>query len=150
MTWRAISFDKKIYYKPLNLKGERVKLDIQLFLPPTDVPDSIEAQYDEKRDVFKIHFLYPDMEKRTALLEQDNVRLTIANSSGKPLSIEIKHLKKESIGKIRLRQIICKDVRTLTRDEIDRFSNLRKKTNLESMNQVLTETVDALVEAVPV
>ena len=150
MKLRAITFNKEFYREPLKTNDERATLNIQLYLPPTDVPDFLESNYDEKKDNLHIFFVYPDKEKKIEKIPGDNFQLNVAHSSGKPLEIIINDIKKQQIDKVELKQIIHDDIGKLIHKQLQNLQNIRKRTNLEHIDKILKLTSDALVQTAPV
>ena len=71
MTLRAITVNKEVYKKAIDAPEEILKLKkvhIDLFLPPTDIPYLVTANFEEKKDRFIIssklcmHCLYENSE----------------------------------------------------------------------------------------
>lgn len=150
MTWRAISINKEIYDRPLEAPEEIIKMgkvDIALFLPPSDIPEFISPAYDRHNDIFFINFKYFDQEKEKELFSEENIRLLIGDYSGKPLRIEIKNVKKDSINTIQLTHIIREDISRLIEERINQLGDLRKISNLKCADEVLKENAEVLAEA---
>lgn len=86
MTWRAISINKEIYDRPLEAPEEIIKMgkvDIALFLPPSDIPEFISPAYDRHNDIFFINFKYFDQEKEKSYFQKkilDYLLVTIAEN----------------------------------------------------------------------
>lgn len=146
MTLRAISFNREIYRRPLEVSGDRAGYNIQLFLPPTDIPDYIKTDYNEKNDCVNIIFCYPNEERESELFRKDNLRLLVASYSGKPLRIEVKNVKKDKIDKIRLTNIIKNDLREAIKQKVSHLQNERQRKYLENFDEVLDETADEMAE----
>ena len=153
MEWRAIHFDRKIYQKPMDASEEMkefAKVDIKLFLPPSDVPKSIDHKYDKEKDLFQIAFRYWTEEKEVQLFEKDNMRFFVGSSSGKPLRIEIEEVRKNNIDEIKLKNIIINNLRQVIEKIIGKLPDLRKRENLRCADQVLEQSADELAQSVAI
>lgn len=144
MALRALSFNKEIYLAPLEKGGDKAKVNIELYLPPSDIPQNISSNYVKEKDVLLIEFDYPIKEKPRKLFEEENISLFIGASSSKPLRIEINKISEESIDQIKLSHIIKHDLSNLIEKEIGGITNLRKKTNLERADKILKENAENL------
>lgn len=140
---RAIAINKNIYNKPLD-SPQRQEVNIQLYLPPTDVPQYVSGCYNDSEDSFVITFSYQNTENESELFDKDNIKFLIGTSSGKPLRIEIKNIKKEKVDTIRLSQIIRDDISKLIEQTIGRQQTPRAVANLKCAEAVLKGTADEL------
>ncbi|MFC1676415.1 hypothetical protein ACFL3G_05060 [Planctomycetota bacterium] len=147
MTSRAISFNKKIYMSPLKKQEVEAKINIELYLPPSDIPQNISSGYIKDKDTLFIIFDYPTLEKSKKLFDKENIKFFIGTSSGKPLRIEICNLSKEGIGQVDLSHIIKHDLSNLIESEIGVLTNLRKRANLECADEVLKESAEELAHS---
>lgn len=148
---RAISINKELYNQPLDSPEEikkMKKMKIELFLPPSDIPQFIYPEYKEKEDNLIIEFKYMDKEKEKELFNRENVRFIIGEYSGKPLKIEIHNIKKENINRIELINKISSGLNRLLEDNIAKIKDLREKSNLSIAKQVLNENAEKLASQV--
>ncbi len=148
MEWRAVHFNHEIYLKPMDVAEEmqeRGKVNIKLFLPPSDVPKSIYHKYNKGQDLFQIVFRYWTEEKETKLFDKDGARLFVGTSSGKLLRIEIEGIRKNNVDIIQLKNIITKNLRETIESKIDKLSDIRKRANLRCADQILERSADELV-----
>lgn len=153
MKWRAIHFNRKIYQKPMDAPEEMkefARVNIKLFLPPSDVPNSIDHKYDKEKDLFQIAFRYWTDEKETKLFEKDKIRLFVGNSSGRPSRIEIEDVRKNNVDQIQLKNIITRDLSRLIESKIEGLSDLRKRANLRCADEILQESAEELAQSVEI
>jgi len=130
--------------------SKREKVDIKLFLPPSDVPKSIDHKYDKEKDLLKIVFRYWMGEKEVKLFEKNNIKLFIGFSSGKPLRIEIERVRENNIDQIQLKNIISKDLSQLIETRLKEVTDLRKRTNLRYADEILQESAEELAQSVAI
>lgn len=150
MSWRAISINKEIYNRAVDAPEEirqMGKVRINLFLPPTDIPESVVAEHDKNTDTFRIRFQYSLSEKGVYLFINEQASLKIGQQSGKPLEIEIKNIHKEKIDKIQLTNFLRKDLESLISGKLLEVGDLRRKTNLERTQEFINEKASDLAEA---
>ncbi|MBW8002314.1 MAG: hypothetical protein FVQ80_09885 [Planctomycetes bacterium] len=144
MILRAISFNKEIYNAPLKKQEGKAEMNIELYIPPSDIPQNISSGYIKDKDILFITFDYSMQEKPKKLFEKNNISFFIGASSSKPLRIEICNLSKQAINRVRLTHIIKHDLSNLIGSEIEELTNLRKRTNLEYADEVLKENAEEL------
>lgn len=147
---RAISINKELYNQPLDSPEEikkMRKMKIELYLPPSDIPQFIYPEYKEKEDNLIIEFKYMDKEKEKELFDRENVRFTIGEFSGKPLKIEIRNIKKENINRIELINKIG-SINKLIEENITKIRDLREKSNLSIAREILSQNANELVNQV--
>ena len=151
MTWRAISINREIYNKAMDNSNETTKiknLKIELYLPPADIPQAVDAAQDKNKDIFTIYFQYTNSEKEKELFDQDNIKLVIGDQSGKPLRIEIRNIIKEQISQVKLTNIIRNDIGRLIESRINNVADGREKANLRCTEEVLKESADKIAQLV--
>jgi hypothetical protein len=147
MAWRAIAIKEEIYNKPLDTSEEALKsrgIKVELYLPPTDVPQYICSEYDKERDLFCIVFKYTNSEREKELFNQENSRFLIGSQSGKPLRIELSDIVKRGIDQVKLVNIIKEDISRLIESNICQSQHLRERTNLQCAGQVLKVSASEL------
>jgi len=144
-----ISINKQIYTRPLETpRGLRrgQKMQIELFLPPTDIPEYIYQEIESEKDELNIRFKYVDKEEEKELWANSDVRLIIGTYSGKLLRIEIKGVKENHITEVQLTHKIRTEVRNAITHSVNRLSGLRFRSNLERAEQTLQQNADKLGE----
>lgn len=149
MIWRAVSINKQIYDKPLDISEsmkKTSKVNIELYLPPSDIPQYIHPDYNKKDDIFIINFKYFDTEKEKELFNKENIKFFIGLNSGKPLRIEISNIDTERIGQVKLTNIIRNDISRLIEENITPTSAIREKSNLRITEEILKENAAVLAE----
>ncbi len=153
MEWRAIHFNRKIYQKPMDALEEMkefARVNIKLFLPPSDVPNSIDHKYDKEKDLFQIAFRYWTDEKETKLFEKDTIKFFVGVSSGRPSRIEIEDVCKNNVDQIQLKNIITKDLSQLIENIRKDLTDLRKQANLRCVDEILQESAGELAQSVAI
>lgn len=119
-------------------KKSRNKLEIELFLAPSDVPEYIFAESKPSEDELHINFKYNDHEDEKQAVENPLFRLVVGIYSGKVLRIELRGIGREGIGEIELTRKIKDDVVPAIEERIKDVRGLRARSNLQRAEQVLT------------
>ena len=140
MAQKSITFSKDIYHKPLE-SGTNADLNIELYIPPGDVPQNIYSEYLANKDALRIIFEYPIPEREIKLFEKDNIIFHVGIASGKPMTIEIRKIKERKINKVKLSHTI----NDMIVKEIKETKNFRKQSNLKLASQILEESSEQLV-----
>ena len=76
MTERTMSVNKEVYKRPLDSSGEAEKtkrMKIELYLPPSDIPQLIIPSYTSNEDILVIKFEYIGSEKGRELFKHENM-----------------------------------------------------------------------------
>jgi hypothetical protein len=147
MSFRHLSINKEIYSKPIKKPRElKSRMNISLYLPPTDIPEAILALYEKNIDSFKIKFQYSILEKGKYLFSNKQAKFLIGEKSGKPLMIEIKDIKKNNIDEIHIKNFIEKNLEGFIEEKLSEILDLRQKTNIERVKEVLTDNASDLAK----
>lgn len=145
---RMISINTKIYNQPIEVASEikvEKKLKIKFFLPPSDIPQLINQNYNENEDLLIFEFKYIDSEKEKQLFHRNNIRLFVGTYSGKPLRLEIQNIKKENITSVRLEHIISSLEEFLSQESL-KF-DFREQSNLKLAGVLFAQNAKKLAEA---
>jgi len=142
MKTRSISVNKAIYNRPIENEDvdSQKGIHIELFLPPSDIPEFLQHKYDEVHDILFIDFKYAIQEKIERLFEKEGISLWIGKESGKPFYLQIKNIKKDKIDAVQLRNIFYEELPSISKD-----LPVRKKTNLERAKEFIGDKADDLV-----
>jgi len=145
MSYKMIWVKKSIYDKPI--ENDDKKVDIKLYLPPTDVPDNVKADFDASTESFIITFQYTVNETGKILFDNPEASMEVGKKTGKPLVIRVKNILSEKITQIELTKIIQTKVENQIIENYSKVSDLRQKGNLEKTKDFLNQQVGELVSA---
>ncbi len=147
MNIRGISIDKGIYLRPMEGNNAQT-LNIQLFLPPSDVPTKLETRYDNNSDVYEIRFEYGSEEPQIKIIDHDEYSLNVGKYSHKAMLIQIKNARKQNIQEIVLRRIFKQEVSDFIKDNLSNSNMVRDRTNLLRAGELLEKNAPELLVSV--
>lgn len=142
----TIAVDREKYRQPIPHKFH-MGIEIELFIPPFLIPYSVQGTYIGSKDIFKIQFIYGDVEPEKVIYEDKNICLTAGRNSNKLLKIMIKKIKERGIDRIMLKQKIKEDIGKIIEQRKETLKKLIEKENFEKNKLFLQENAEKLAKA---